>query len=110
MRANAWIIWQSLANEQYAIWWEFNYGLIHADYTSPEQTWDVMRKYYGYAQYTRFIRPGSRMIGIEADDAVAFLGPDKNRLVIVAYNASDAERVRNAEDYRGSEMDTIERL
>lgn len=92
MRPEGWVLWQSLTNELYSTWWEFNYGLIHSDYSSPAEEWDVMRKYYGYAQYTRFIRPGSRMIGVDADDAVAFM--DGETLTLVAYNESDAERTR----------------
>ncbi len=92
MRPDAWVLWQSLTHELYSTWWNFNYGLIHADYASEDETFEIMRKYYGYAQYARFIRPGARMIDISAPDAVCFR--DGERLIIVAYNDSDALRER----------------
>ena len=95
MRPDAWVLWQPLVNEQYCIWWKFSYGLIHADYTGGTETWDITRKYYGYGQFTRFIRPGYRMIGIDAEDAVGFLDRPTGRLVVVAHNPGPDPRTRH---------------
>ena len=122
LRPQAWVFWQPLANEQYCIDWYFNYGLIHADYSGGTEQWWVTKKYYGYAHYSRFIRPGSRMIGIDAPDAVCFAQWNTGKLVIVTYNLPDASRTRrydlrtftslagNAEVYRTSRTEDLARL
>lgn len=94
MQPQAWVLWQPVENEQYCLWWKYNYGLIHGDMMYGKQTFDLTRKYYAMMQFTKFIRPGFRMIGIGCDDAVAFVHGAKRRLVIVSVNAADAARRR----------------
>ena len=47
-------------------------------------------KYYVFGQFTRYIRPGCRLIAVSGD-AVAAEDPQRHRLVVVAMNAEDRE-------------------
>jgi O-glycosyl hydrolase len=94
LQPQAWVLWQAVENEQYCVWWKYNYGLLHGDFMHGTEAIQVTRKYHAMAQFTRFVRPGYRMIGVLAEDTVAFLDPRGSRLVLVTANASAAPRPR----------------
>ncbi len=94
MRPNGWVAWQAMAHEQYCTWWKWNFHVLHGDMKGDTEEFWITRKYYGFAQYTRFIHPGDQMIGIDADDAVAFINWQTGRVTIVAYNDTPRERRR----------------
>jgi O-glycosyl hydrolase len=52
----------------------------------------LTRKYYGFGQFTRYIRPGFTIIASSASSLAAY-DRDNNRLVIVAINTSASEKV-----------------
>jgi len=91
----AWVFWQAVENEQFCIWWKFNYGLLHANFTQGTEAWHVTKKYHAMAQFTRFVRPGFQMVGIGASDAVAFVHWRTGRLVIVAFHRGEGPRERH---------------
>jgi len=94
LRPSAWVLWQAVENEQYCIWWKFNYGLLHADLMyGTEKVW-ITRKYYAMGHFSKFVRPGACMVDVSAGDAVAFWDRRTYRLVIVTYNRSRAPRRR----------------
>lgn len=45
-------------------------------------------KYYVFGQFTRYIRPGCRLLSVDGD-AVAAEDPQRQRLVVVAMNAEE---------------------
>ena len=47
-------------------------------------------KYYVFGQFTRYIRPGCRLLAVDGD-AVAAEDPQRQRLVVVAMNAENQE-------------------
>jgi len=94
MQPEAWVLWQPSVNEYWRREFKIDYGLIHADYEGGTETWSVRKKYYGYAHYSRFIRPGSRMVAVDADDTVGFVDWKKQLLVIVTYNQEPVSRIR----------------
>jgi len=94
MQPEGWVLWQASINDYWYENHKIEYGLIHADYEGGTETWDIRKKYFGYAHYTKFIRPGYQMVGINADDAVSFVDRDAGKLVIVVYNSGDEPRTR----------------
>jgi O-glycosyl hydrolase len=76
MRANAWLDWQAAGG---GIW-----GVI--DYTRSNQTSRMNKKGYAYAQFSRFIRPGSTLIASDNANTLAALVPASGSLVLVAVN------------------------
>ncbi len=89
MKINAWIFWQAVESEQAQTSLNKNWGLIHADFTGGDKYY-VPKKYYAVRQFSNFIRPFSKMIDINNNDAVAFLSPKQNQLIIVQRNASNS--------------------
>jgi O-glycosyl hydrolase len=87
MKVDAWIFWQAIESEQTQTSLNKNWGMIHADFNGG-QNYYLTKKYYGVEQYTKFIRPGYKMIDINQSDAVAFMNLSQGRLVIVQRNAS----------------------
>jgi O-glycosyl hydrolase len=83
LQPQAWVLWQAVENEQYCVWWKYNHGPLHGDFMHDTEAMQVTRKYHAMAQFTRFVRPGYRMIGVLAEDTVAFLDPRGSRLVLV---------------------------
>ncbi len=87
MKADAWICWQAVESEQAQTNLNKNWGLLHGDFNGGQKYY-ITKKYYGVEQYTKFIRPGFKMIDINNSDAVAFMDLSKGKLVIVQRNAS----------------------
>ena len=75
LRAVVWCFWQP-------DWW-----VIDAADGHPHP----LRQFYAIAQYTRFIRPGFRVLSSQGDDALAALSPDGRRLVLVSINPRGEE-------------------
>lgn len=89
MSPEGWIFWQVVESEQAQISLNKNWGCIHVDYTGGERYY-LCKKYHAMKQFTKFIRPLSRMVDIEDDNAIAFMSEERNRLTIVQRNASTA--------------------
>lgn len=65
------------------------WGVLFANHNTKEII--QSKKYYGYGQYTRYIRPGYTLIG-SSDNSVAAYDTKTNTVVIVATNASAANK------------------
>lgn len=89
LKAEAWITWQVVESEQAQTSVNKNWGCIHADFTGGNRYY-ITKKYHAIRQFTSIIRPFSRMIRIDNNDAVAFLSPEQDRLVIVQRNAGNS--------------------
>ncbi len=94
LQPQAWVFWQAVENEQYCVWWTFNYGLLHGDFSNGTQAWHVTRKYHAMSHFSRFVRPGFRMIATAATDTAAFMDPASRRLVLVTAHSGAAARQR----------------
>lgn len=77
MRAEAWLDWQVAGG---GIW-----GVI--DYTLSSQSSWMNKKGQAYAQFSRFIRPGSLILGSDNPNTLAALVPANGTLVLVTVNA-----------------------
>lgn len=80
MGAEAWIDWQVAGG---GIW-----GVI--DYNASAQTSKINKKGYAYAQFSRFIRPGSVILGGGDSNTVAAYRPATGSLILVAINSRAA--------------------
>lgn len=92
----AWVFWQAVENLSTRDGGKgSNWGLIKADYRSPPEgphTIHVTRRYWVMAQFSRFIRPGYRLVPIDDLDTVGALSPDGRELVLVHVNGGLSPR------------------
>jgi galactan endo-1,6-beta-galactosidase len=94
LRASAWIYWQPI--EPYSGW-----GLINAKYDKPEDqfaaerakpTW-IYQKYYTFAQFTRFLRPGNQMLGTNDHNTICGYDSVNRKLVFITVNYGNAQPI-----------------
>ena len=81
MKAEAWVDWQIADPAE-------NWRSIKADH--KKQTFSYMPRYYMHAAFSRYIRPGSRIIDSDNGSTVAALRPD-GALVIVVRNSGSSD-------------------
>ncbi len=101
LKPSAWILWQVIDNHisrdgyqgrkdsgmvstQGGYW-----GVAVADHDQEQLI--LTMKYYVFGQFTRYIRPGSRLIPLDKN-AVAALDPENHCLTLVMLNADPAEK------------------
>lgn len=80
-KAETWVYWQAVEEEFY----ENNWGLIHANFEGEEQ-YEITKQYYGIGNFTKFIKPGSVIIGADNSNSLAALNKDTNTLTLVFIN------------------------
>jgi len=98
---SAWVMWQTIDNHISAEGYNGNqdsgmvdasggfWGLAVADHDREEII--LTQKYYGMGQFTRYIRPGSRLI-LCGKTTLAAYDAEEKRLTIVAVNDSAREK------------------
>lgn len=92
----AWVFWQavedlSARNGRGGS----NWGLVKADLRGPAaepHAIHVTKKYWAMAHFSRYIRPGYRMVPVDDADTVGAISPDGRRLVLVHVNKSPSAR------------------
>ncbi|MBO5303230.1 MAG: family 43 glycosylhydrolase [Lachnospiraceae bacterium] len=62
------------------------WGIAIGDHNKKEVV--LTKKYYGYGQFTRYIRPGAAVIGSNNSNTLVTFDPDKKQAVVVAINTS----------------------
>ena len=101
LKPSAWILWQVIDNhiskdgylgrkdsgmvDPLRGYW----GVAVADHDREQLI--LTMKYYVFGQFTRYIRPGSRLIAV-GKDVIAAEDPNLNRLTLVMMNPEDAEK------------------
>lgn len=92
----AWVFWQAVENLSARDGGTgSNWGLIKADYRAPPEgphTIHVTRRYWVMAQFSRFIRPGYRLVPVDDLDTIGALSPDGKTLVLVHVNGGLSPR------------------
>lgn len=78
-RAAAWIYWQVADNA--GAW-----GLVFNRLDGRDTTYRKTRKFYVLAQFSRFLRPGCRIVAANDGDSLAAYDPDRKRLIVVSVN------------------------
>lgn len=85
MKAEAWVDWQLSDPAE-------NWRTIYADH--EKQVFSYMPRYYMHAAFSRYIRPGSRIIDSDNGNTLAAIRPDSS-LVIVVRNSGSADVTYN---------------
>ena len=67
--------------------WQAGWGVISVDGGHPAP----LKQFYMIGQYTRFIRPGFRVLVSRGGSVLAAISPDGRRVVLVSINAQDHE-------------------
>lgn len=80
MKCSAWIDWQ-LAADASPTW-----GLIVGEYSSLQNPVSRAISYYVRAQFSRYMKPGYRIISSSAQNSIAALSPDEKELVVIVSN------------------------
>ncbi len=92
----AWVFWQAVENLSTNNNGKgSNWGLVKADLKAPAagpHAIHVTRKYWAMAQFSRYIRPGDRLVAVDDMDTAGALSPDGARLVLVHVNGGITPR------------------
>lgn len=85
----AWVFWQAVEGFSPADTAGSNWGLIKADLRAAPDVAHritITRKYWAMAQFSRYIRPGYRLIPVDDIDTVGAISPDGGEMVLVHVN------------------------
>ncbi|CAG8476622.1 20468_t:CDS:10 [Gigaspora margarita] len=90
----AWVYWQVIEHAPNGTY-SNDYGLIGADFSNSTIPLDIRLSFYGFAQFTKFIRPGYQIISSDDDDTLAAQDASKETLVLVCTNKNNASDIWN---------------
>jgi galactan endo-1,6-beta-galactosidase len=98
LRPNAWVYWQPVEPDVP----EYGWGLINANYidTDDQITSEktplvrINRKFYVYGQFTRYLRPGYQVIGIDEPNSIAAYDRASHKLIIVTVTGNAPEETK----------------
>ena len=98
LQPNAWVYWQPVEPDVP----EFGWGLINANYIDTRDQMSakktllvrVNRKFYVYGQFTRYLRPGYQLIGIDEPSSIAAYDRGSHKLVIVKVTGDAPETAK----------------
>jgi galactan endo-1,6-beta-galactosidase len=95
LRPSAWVYWQPI--EPFSGW-----GLINAKYADAadqtaadraKPTW-IYQKYFTFAQFTRFLRPGYQLIGTNDHKTICAYDAAGKKLVVITLNYGNAQTIQ----------------
>ncbi|GAA4836935.1 RICIN domain-containing protein [Kitasatospora terrestris] len=97
LEPSAWVMWQAVEDYENMTpaHENSNWGLIQVDLTPADPAAEPIRKnkkYWAMANYSRFIRPGARVIATDSADTVAALRPGGTGAVAVYTNTGGEAR------------------
>ncbi len=103
LQPSAWIMWQAIGSycdtenefdpdtlDQKTLDTNGFWGVCYADMN--EEIVVKTKKYYGFGQYTKYIRPGDTLIATEDGKTTAAYSEDDGQLKIVTYNTNAEDR------------------
>ncbi|WP_084579847.1 glycoside hydrolase [Sphingomonas azotifigens] len=94
----AWVFWQAVERQSSetgdGTQGGSNWGLVKMAYTprDAEHPIHITRKYWAMAQFSRYIRPGDRLVPVADEDTIGALSADGKRLVLVHVNGGVVPR------------------
>lgn len=93
LQVDAWNIWNAVESQEANKAENVSWGLIHATYTAGQEDFYVAKQYYGYGNYTRFVRPGATAVEVGDPQAFAVYDARRNELTVVytEFGPSDRE-------------------
>ncbi|KRV47994.1 hypothetical protein AQ490_27055 [Wenjunlia vitaminophila] len=97
LEPRAWVLWQAVEDYENMTpeHENSNWGLIQTDFTPSDAATEPIRKnkkYWAMGNYSRFVRPGARVINTSSADALAALRPGGTGAVVVYTNTSGDAR------------------
>ncbi|MFH9727511.1 RICIN domain-containing protein [Streptomyces sp. NPDC017254] len=97
LEPRAWVLWQAVEDYENMTpeHENANWGLIQTDFTPADAATEPLRKNKKYgvmAQYSRFVRPGARVLATDDPDTLAAVRPGGQGLVLVHTNRSGGAR------------------
>lgn len=92
MLPSAWVYWQAVEDEGNMVSSNDNWGIIHADFTGGTENWYLTKKFYAMSNYSKFIRPGYKLIAIDDANSLAAYDPATGTTVIVTTNGSATDQ------------------
>jgi len=101
LRPSAWVYWQAVEPLQFCLWYHFTYGLLQAAADAPVEyegrtlrpgQFVVSKAFWAMMQFSRFIRPGDRILQTDDFWTVAALSPNGKRLTLIVHNDEKAGR------------------
>jgi O-glycosyl hydrolase len=84
MKAVAWIDWQAIDVR--------TWGVLNPDW--KRQSFKISKRFYSHAHFSRFIRPGYRIVESSDPATLAAISPDQKRLIVVALNQDAKKTLR----------------
>lgn len=99
LRPRAWVYWQPVEPDSQVYGW----GLLNASYVDTEDQVNpdeytslirVNRKFWVFGQFTRYIRPGYRIIGIADSNSVAAYDAECHKLVFVTVTGDAQQAIQ----------------
>ncbi|MEV4333572.1 RICIN domain-containing protein [Streptomyces sp. NPDC049597] len=98
LEPRAWVLWQAIEDyENMTPGREnSNWGLVQTDFTPEDAATEPLRKnkkYWAMAQYSRFVRPGAKVIATDDWDTLAALRPDGGVVVVHTNSTGQARDV-----------------
>ncbi len=94
MNPRAWVLWQAIENTSSDPKKSSNWGLIKTDFSNLERPdYRITKKFWAFANFTRFIRPGFRFLKSDNPDALVAENPETHEVVIVAVNPGIVSRM-----------------
>ena len=100
LRPSAWVTWQVVDS---SVGWGFFRNPQDAE-TDPAYT--INKKYYVMAQYSRFLRPGYRIIALSDPNSVAAWDAKTGTVVVVTRNGGDTDTPVSYDLSRFTKLDT----
>lgn len=92
MKVPAWYIWQVVDDEEMNSSNNSNWGLISAYWSGEnKEKYYLTKQYYALAHFSKFIRPGYKIIDSDNSDVVAAIDTSTDNLIIVARNENNKD-------------------
>ncbi|CAM3402162.1 glycoside hydrolase [Paenibacillus lupini] len=89
LQPTAWVYWQAIEDESA----QNNWGFIHTDFRHGDGSYELTKQYYAMAQFSKFIRPGSRILFTGDERSIAAYDAAIKQLTIVTCNTGDSREV-----------------
>lgn len=84
LRPAAWVYWQAVDGGGWGL-------IVNPLNDRTHYAYTINEKYYIFAQYTKYIRPGDTIIGIDDAQSLAAYNGKSKKLVVVSTNDTDAD-------------------
>lgn len=92
LKTPGWYIWQVVDDEEMNASNNSNWGLISAYWSGDNaEKYFITKQYYAMAHFSKFIRPGYKIIDANNSNVVAAIDPTSQNLVLVTRNTSERD-------------------